>query len=744
MAQRVQVREMDDSAQLRPVARPHDSYYQTALRQTVAPPMQESAMSLASSLAAVRPQLQEIIDKNHKLYIDEQQQAAQKRIAGLSFEEAKKLQESGQLAENDNPWYQAALRKSYGIKDGQDFRAHAFRAYNGTPSGGVEAFDPNKESFDSWYSRSMTARMGDKGDRMSTAGFLSVAQEARGVLEGQELKRSSANDRDAMNAGAIENLRKVLEAPDYTPDKMFRAIDEISKLTGRDKRDLTEVFLKWLPSYAATEGAYAKLEALANHKVNGVSLFSNPAHAAAFKTALDAARVEDSKRAHDTSSEMFQTLNDHVRNGRIGDVRSTIGAIRKRFGDHVLPGDKETSLMSQTQAHLDAISKQNAKAAQDHQFRVADLTRRNSEISSAADLIYQGHGARIQHSAEWSSADGKSQKSITPEELREEGMLIARKRVERESEGLPPAQRYMTLMNLYARNNMIDKATVGEITSGAGLVNDQTLEAIRTGKSFANADSFKIAAEKVDAFVQSGQTDLLWRHINDGQSKNFWQAYVVAKRFTSNTLDATAAAHHARSVIGTDADRVTFKQSSLDSAVSDLGGTNSAAHRQEVERTARLLVLTGKVSQDDALDEAVKMIKATTLEVDGRTWPGMKHHAYHPNTPELLGEYKKMIVAQMNAERKEAKQPPISASDYYIMPRPGQNFVLVPSPGSTAPFGQSFSYREMMDWIAKKDDAKSDAARAAHRKTMQDILSGQRLILPDKRTGIGDVLPNVP
>lgn len=752
--QRVQVRPLDESATLRPTARPQDSYYQPALQQTMAQPPNESALSLASSLASVRPQLQEIIDKNHKLYIDEQQAAAERRLQGLTFDEAKKLQDQGQLAEHDNPWYRAALSKAYGIREAQNFRDHAARAYNGTPSGGVEAFDPNKENFDAWYQRSVGSRLNEMGgDRMREAGFASVAREFRTALASQEIKRVSANDADARNSAIIENLRSVFDKSDVKSlgPNMFKAIDEAAKAFGRDKREITDTFVAWSLAQAKQYGGYEKLKQLAEYKQGGVSLFSNPAHAAKLASALDYARAEDGKRSVEADTEMYHKLQADIDAGDFSSVRKGIEAIRARHGQHVISPEQEVTYVDRARAKFEAIQERQRKEDVKFQIKKYDDAQRESFYAEAHGLARNGRLGTLVGPSEFTSADGLTKKSMSEDELRRVGMERARREIMKQTEGMKPADRFMTMVkDLYAKNDMVDEATSRTITSAAAMIDSRTITAISKGEKWGNADKFAEAAEMVDAFARSGSLPLMWKYIKDSNAQEFWRAYLVQRRLGKSVLESATGSHIAREYLGTEeGQRLSFNESEVQSEARRIGGENWQDHVNKLKDLARLYVANGIGDRKEALVQARKEIEASSLEVDGRRYFGMKDASYNLNVGELLTEYKKYLVAAKNEERKAAKLPPLSADNYYIVPTTNQSFYVRPKIGTAegTVMITPFSYSEMIDWMRQKEADKSDALKEKSRKNMRDILERKKSHWthgPDPQTVQPWLMPNDP
>ena len=123
MRDRVQVQGPQGSQPLQTVARP-------GAASAGAPRVGQSRGELlARSLASIEPEIAGHLDQAQAEYEEKETTRAYDALQGMTFDEAKKLVDSGQLRETENPWYEAAFQKQYGIAYAGKRKRDILKAY---------------------------------------------------------------------------------------------------------------------------------------------------------------------------------------------------------------------------------------------------------------------------------------------------------------------------------------------------------------------------------------------------------------------------------------------------------------------------------------------------------------------------------------------------------------------------------------------------------------------------------------
>jgi len=170
MAERLQVGPLGRPEGLRPQARPVDT--------TVAPtPIAQTnpALALAESLSAIEPSLQRTLQAEGNRQAEAQAALAERRLAGLTVEEARELIDSGELHEYQNPWFRASFDRLYGGRVAQEAITDLQqRAASGQ-------FDLITGNLDAEIARINTELLDGQGAHFQ-GGFLDFMDNARGSL----------------------------------------------------------------------------------------------------------------------------------------------------------------------------------------------------------------------------------------------------------------------------------------------------------------------------------------------------------------------------------------------------------------------------------------------------------------------------------------------------------------------------------------------------------------------------------
>lgn len=150
---RVQLKNPIRDVNLQATARPVDTYSR---------PVQPNSgpnefMQLAGALAQISPSLQGFLDTKATEMQKDAEDRANRRIGGMSFEEAKAAVADGSISEMQNPWYKAAFMKQYGER-------LAYQRVNELTQEYETNFDKNNGDLDGFVRERMAGDLEQYGD----------------------------------------------------------------------------------------------------------------------------------------------------------------------------------------------------------------------------------------------------------------------------------------------------------------------------------------------------------------------------------------------------------------------------------------------------------------------------------------------------------------------------------------------------------------------------------------------------
>lgn len=110
MRERVQVQDTQGRAALQVVARPG--------AVAVAPQRAagtSSGMQLAEALSSIRPEINRHLNDYQQEFEQKEAERAYDTLQGMTFQEAKAMVDAGKIRETENPWFEAAFMKQFGL-----------------------------------------------------------------------------------------------------------------------------------------------------------------------------------------------------------------------------------------------------------------------------------------------------------------------------------------------------------------------------------------------------------------------------------------------------------------------------------------------------------------------------------------------------------------------------------------------------------------------------------------------------
>lgn len=101
---------------------------------------------LARALSALEPELAGHLDEAQADYEKKEAERAYDTLQGMTFQEAKRMVEQGKIAETENPWFEAAFQKQFGVAYAGQRKREIMQAYEtqfDKHNGDIEAFIAN-------------------------------------------------------------------------------------------------------------------------------------------------------------------------------------------------------------------------------------------------------------------------------------------------------------------------------------------------------------------------------------------------------------------------------------------------------------------------------------------------------------------------------------------------------------------------------------------------------------------------
>ena len=262
---------------LRPTASA-GQYYQRPGRS----PVGTQAEQIATALGNLSPTLGKIgtymAEKGRK----EAEQQAQVKLQQLTIEDAKSLVDSGEMAEYDNPYFQEAFQRQYGVRLGLHEGRKLSAKFNDT-------YDPRQGGVEDFIAQNMEADIeGIQQNPLVEGGFSDAMEETLNTLRGEATKRTAvAYQKDKLDgvyetfeaefAGRLESA-KTPEAREQAIEDGYQAIrshyPDHKQLLNLSNSDQDSVVMQLAAKYAR-EGQQDVVEKLLTDDRGGIGAIIN-------------------------------------------------------------------------------------------------------------------------------------------------------------------------------------------------------------------------------------------------------------------------------------------------------------------------------------------------------------------------------------------------------------------------------------------------------------------------------------
>ena len=191
------VQNLQPTERLNPTAAPVNTYVQ---------PGQGNAQDFLRALGQLNPVLDQFASHLAEKDRVQQEAAAERKIGGMTYEEAKAAVKSGQLPEFSNPWFRAAFEKQHGIRMANEVRR---KAEADLATDDITNVDP--ETFVASYVQEANQEIDASGSQFLASGFASaldgVTDKVRNAVNSARIKRTV----EVRDANAYENILGIVE-----------------------------------------------------------------------------------------------------------------------------------------------------------------------------------------------------------------------------------------------------------------------------------------------------------------------------------------------------------------------------------------------------------------------------------------------------------------------------------------------------------------------------------------------------
>ena len=206
MRERVQVNGPQGPQAIRPVATPNIS----AIQERREAPSKGLGGQLASALSAIQPDIQKHLDDRQTKFQEDEAVRAYDTIQGMTFDEAKSAVDSGRMKEGENPWFDAAFRKQFGIVFAGKRKREILDAY-------ANGFDPETGDIEEF----LTGFVNEDASAYGHDQFVSA-----GIRDGMGTFLTTLRDKNAEDRSGIRTGKATQGFLDVARETAFEAISK--------------------------------------------------------------------------------------------------------------------------------------------------------------------------------------------------------------------------------------------------------------------------------------------------------------------------------------------------------------------------------------------------------------------------------------------------------------------------------------------------------------------------------------
>jgi len=608
---------------LSPVAAPVNTY-----ARPPAPPSTNRWLQLADALSSISPSLNNLLQYQAEKSRQEAEDLANRRLGGMSFEEAQRAVKEGTIPEMANPWFKAAFMKQFGERLAHQRASEIATLYE-------TEFDKDNGNFDEFVAQRMKADLDAFGDnKFFTSSYLNVMSRFNAQAQAKHQQYLTTRTKEDTFQGVYETFlgtaRQMIEEG-ASPDEIAKALREKyegnRKLLNVPYKEQDREMLR-VAQALAEEGRYDIVQALLTSE----------------RTAADGTKLGPLANNREFAADAARILQRAERVMFDNNEKASFDQ-RMRFFDQSLAGTlNREELIEWHKANPGALTDAQVQALLNRNESVVLKLKEEAE-RQREKLLLQQQSARSHEALEQADLEA-AENGLAP--FLEDGVVL-------DENGEPKIisadqRRERLAHNLVQR--IQEKIDSGQITPEQGfeaevkvftannLKNPRWEEVLAAGG--ISAATFAISGGEVPPALKDGaelymklhaqNPRLLQKHVPDAAAMDFYEAYRIAKQY--GRMNDNQAYQHAATLTN-DPDKyesVYMRQryDDIDKAVKDLQsngfvrffglGTppadNAGYVGNEISRIARFYARSG-LGSEKALEEASKRFKDTHRQING-------------------------------------------------------------------------------------------------------------------------------
>lgn len=581
---------------LQPRARPVDTFVRPAIQES---PVQ-AALKAMSGYSPVLSDMAKVAVEKDRIA---QEAAAQGKIGGMTFDEAKKAVSSGQMHEFQSPWFRAAFEKQYGVRAAAEMTTELEKDL---ATRDLTTTDPDAlvAEYTQRYQEGLPA--GEFAQSGFVAGAAGLRDKVTGLVNQARIKETVTNRNDGFVQTALTIVEQNKDKPPADLAKaMWEHMQGSRDLLNLGYLDQVPLMGSLMDTLARNPGNEGVIEALGKLDIKGVPLSTRMG--ARFEALKDGALAETKQQLNDEAQPKLLGFYDDANAGKLDDKAFREWAeplvAKGVLNGSTVAGITERNLNSQQQAAAQA------QAAVD---RTAEQTVKMNLAPGLAELARQGHlTMSVTRDFDTQTASGKNIHISTDEQLKM-GLEMAADQIVREGQAqkLDPATIRGNVISMYARNGQVDpkvQGVVGTILHGSagGDVPQSALDALPE-----LAVALREAPEMVNRIASNQANQKFLERIKTGMDYGMDPRSAMSSAiYWRDNRDKFAPMKHSE------------RTSMVTQAMGDLRGwgkqyTNNAVVQRVLERRIEFYYDTGATG-DDLRKRAVESVKRTHANVNG-------------------------------------------------------------------------------------------------------------------------------
>lgn len=608
---------------LAPTANPVNTY-----ARPQAPSSTNSWLQLAEALASISPGLNAMLQEQAAARKQEAEDLANRRLGGMSFEEAQRAVKDGTIPEMSNPWFKAAFMKQYGERLAHHRASEIASIYE-------TEFDKENGNLDQFIAERMKEDLDAYGDnKFFASSYLGVMNRFNVTAQSKHQEYLAGRTKDETFQGAYETFlgtaRQMMEEgadPQAIAQALREKYEGNRQLLNMPYREQDREMLR-VAQTLAEEGHHDLVKALLQTERVAADGTRLGALANNREFAADAARIlqraervmfdNNEKASFDQRMVFF----DQSFTGNLDRAE-----LEKWHKDN--PGAFSDSQVQTLIARNQSVIEQAQKEAEKQRTKLLleEQSRRSVEAMEQADLAaFEAGLAPFLEDGVVLNERGETEVRTADERrkrLADNAVTRIRERVERGE--ITPEQAFEAEVKGFSGNGLVHPQW--KTVLGAGSVSATTY-------AISGGEIPPALKEGAELYLRLHATDpsLLQRHIPDSSAMDFYEAFRIAKQY--GRMDDNQAYQQAISVTN-DPDKyegVHMRQryDDIDKAVTGLQsnafvrmfglGTapadNAGYVGNEISRIAKFYARSGLGTQE-AIEQAKKRFEDTHSQING-------------------------------------------------------------------------------------------------------------------------------